>query len=120
MNKYLNIILVATVILLNGCATTEGFKKNMDSWIGASEITLIRQQGAPNTTYESGGVKFLVYYYSYTSSDYYSTTYYYGSASTVNYGGNTYTCEITYELYNDIIQNVRWKGNNCRAVGPED
>jgi len=120
MNKYLNIILVAIVLLLNGCKTTEGFKQNMETWIGASEITLIRQQGAPNTTYESNGVKFLVYYYSYTSSDYYSTNYYYGSASTVNYGGNTYTCEITYELSNEIITNVRWKGNNCNAVGPED
>ncbi|SVE31647.1 uncharacterized protein METZ01_LOCUS484501, partial [marine metagenome] len=29
MNKYLNIILVSTVLFLNGCATTEGFKKNM-------------------------------------------------------------------------------------------
>ena len=116
MKKSLSILLVVTILFLNGCRTTDGFKKNMDSWIGGSEITLIRTNGAPTSTYESNGIKFLVYNYSRTTKDYYSTDYYYGSASTVNYGGNTYECEVTYEVSNDKITNVRWRGNDCKAL----
>jgi len=113
MKKILLILLIS--LGLFSCATTEQFEKNMNSWVGLKEIQLIREWGAPTSSFNSGSSKFLVYLNSYKSKDSYSTSYSKYSSSTTNWGGNTYTCEMTFEISNKIIRNVRWKGNNCRS-----
>jgi len=115
MNKYRAIFLVSIAIFINGCGpTAEGFKKLQDSWVGATEIELIRALGVPASTFTSGGSKFLVYSDSGTTKDnYQSSLDYWGNVNTVNYGGNQYSCEVTYEISNKRIKNIRWNGNNC-------
>ena len=82
--------------------------------VGATEIELIRALGVPASTFTSGGSKFLVYSDSGTTKDnYQSSLDYWGNVNTVNYGGNQYSCEVTYEISNKRIKNIRWNGNNC-------
>jgi|APSaa5957512493_1039668.scaffolds.fasta_scaffold105152_1 hypothetical protein len=115
MNKYRAIFLVSIAIFINGCGpTAEGFAKLQDTWVGASEIELVRVWGVPTSTYTSGGSKFLVYSHSATSKDnYQSNVDYWGNVNTINYGGNEYSCEVTYEFSNKRIKYISWKGNNC-------
>ena len=57
-----NFLFIAfTSAFLVGCATTEGYVKLVESWVGTSEIDLIRHWGAPDQTYKSGDSEFLVF-----------------------------------------------------------
>jgi hypothetical protein len=95
----------------------------MKTWIGSTETALIRSRGTPNSTYTSGGSKFLEYNQSYTSSKSYYSSYdfdsYGGSGYSYPIGGNTYSCKTTYEIKNGIVLNIRWVGNNCKAKETE-
>jgi len=102
-------------LFLSGCATTTGYQQRMQTWIGASDIKLIREIGAPDSTYTSGSSKFLEYVYSRTTSIDYTTNYYSNSSHTYSTGGITYSCKTTYEVISGIITNVQWSGNNCKA-----
>ena len=58
MFRYLAIV---AVFALSGCATTAGYEKVLDSWVGAQEVDLVRSWGPPVQAYETGGRKFIVY-----------------------------------------------------------
>ena len=58
MFRYLAIF---AVFALSGCATTAGYEKVLNSWVGAQEIDLVRSWGPPVQVYEAGGRKFTVY-----------------------------------------------------------
>ena len=58
MFRYLFIFIVIT---LSACATTAGYEKVLNSWVGAQEIDLVRRWGPPVQSYETGGRKFIVY-----------------------------------------------------------
>lgn len=113
------LFITTLLLLLNGCATTAGYKQVMKTWIGSTEVALIRSRGAPNSTYTSGDSKFLEYNQSYTSSKSYYSSYdfdsYGGSGYSYPIGGITYSCKTTYEIKNKVVANIRWVGNNCKA-----
>jgi hypothetical protein len=46
---------------LASCSTTAGFEEVLKSYVGAPEGSLIGRWGAPDSTYESGGTKYLTY-----------------------------------------------------------
>jgi hypothetical protein len=54
-------IVAAGLCLLAGCATTANYEKILQSWVGASELELVRKWGTPQRVYETGGTKFLTY-----------------------------------------------------------
>ena len=95
------------LLFLNGCATTAGYKQVMETWIGSTETALIRSRGTPDSTYTSGGIKFLEYNHSYTSSKSYYSSYdfdsYGGSGYSYPIGGMTFSCKTTYEIVNNVI-----------------
>jgi hypothetical protein len=114
------LLLISIVLLfISGCKTTDGYKQIMQTWMGATELELIKTIGPPSSTYTSNGVKFLVYDRSYTTKKSYYTDYdfdsYGGSGYSYPVGGNTYSCKTTYELEDGIVTNVKWVGNNCKA-----
>ncbi len=122
MHRYL---IIALVTVLVACATTTGYKKVLNSWIGAQEVDLIRSWGPPIQSYEAGGRKFIVYsssrnvYLSGTAPSY-RTTVIGKTAYTNAVGGSParnidMSCTTTFEL--DGTQVVSWsfKGNDCTA-----
>ena len=123
MKKYFCVI--ALVSFISGCATTEGYKQVVNSWVGSPEINLIRSWGAPQQSYESGGTKFLIYnsarnVYLSGSSPTYTTTVIGNTAYTNSHGGSpaqnlNFSCQTTFEVQNGTIMSWSFKGNDCKA-----
>jgi hypothetical protein len=61
--KTVNILVVALVLLLSGCVSTEELmRKEMDPWLGRSQHDLYLQLGPPNSITEDGnGGTILIY-----------------------------------------------------------
>jgi hypothetical protein len=117
--------LTAAVLCLAGCATTEGYRKMLDGWMGADERSLVRAWGVPHRSYESGGVRYLAFV---SSREVYrpadppilgQETVNGKSTLTFTPGrpGYTYTksCETTFELTRGRVSSWRFYGNDCRA-----
>lgn len=119
------IVLAAVLIILTGCATRANYEKALNSWVGSSEIDLIRKWGVPQQFYETGGRKFIVYSSSRnmripgTPPSYNSTVV--GNTTYKNRVGGTpdqdieLNCKTTFELENEKVISWRWQGNDCTA-----
>jgi len=55
--------LFLTVVLfsLAGCATSANYVKILNTWVGATELNLLRAWGVPQQSYNAGGRKFMIY-----------------------------------------------------------
>lgn len=120
------IALAALLLILTGCATTANYEKILNSWVGATELDLIREWGPPQQSYEAGGRKFVVYtssrnvYISGTAPSY-TTTIIGNTAYTRPVGGTPgqnigLSCQTTFEILDDRIVSWRWQGNDCTAL----
>ncbi len=119
------ITLTAILFTLAGCATTANYEKILQSWVGDTELNLIRKWGPPRESYETGGSKFLVYsssrnvYLSGTAPSY--TTTVIGNTAYTNAVGGTpgqnigLSCQTTFEISGERIVSWRWQGNACKA-----
>lgn len=117
--------IAAFLLTLTGCATTANYEKTLNSWVGSTELDLVRQWGAPQQSYEAGGRKFMVYtssrnvYISGTAPSY--TTTVIGNTAYTNRVGGTpgqnigLSCQTTFEISGDRIVSWRWQGNDCTA-----
>lgn len=118
------LLLIAVLVALSGCATTANYEKTLKSWVGASELDLVRSWGPPQSTHTTGGRTFLVYSSArsvlmpgvqptYTANTYGNTTY-------VNSHGGmpaqnlNFQCQTTFEVSNEKIVGWSWRGNDCR------
>lgn len=122
MKRYL--LLFATV-LLTACATTAGFEKKLNAWIGAEEIDLVRSWGPPLRSYETAGRKFIVYsayrevYLPGTPPLYHTTIV--GNTAYTNVTGGIppmymgLDCTTVFELQGTKIIAWSHQGNNCKA-----
>ncbi len=113
------------VFAISGCATSAGYKKVLNSWIGTQEIDLVRSWGAPVQSYETGGRKFIVYsskrnvYLSGTSPTY-QTSIIGSTAYTTVVGGSpamniNMSCMTTFEVEGSRVVSWSYKGNDCKA-----
>jgi len=100
-------------------ATTQGYEQILQSWVGTSELNLIRTWGAPEKNYITGGHKFLVYenVNAYEVPVFYNTTVIGDTAFTNSSGGETvqFYCTTTFEVYKNKVLSWQYKGNNCKA-----
>ncbi len=122
MNRRLSICITA---LLTACATTAGYEKVLNSWVGAQELDLVRSWGPPAQAYEAGGRKFIVYtsrrnVYMPGVAPTYQTTVVGNTAYTNPVGGSPamnigMSCATTFELDNSRIVSWSYKGNDCKA-----
>lgn len=118
-------LLLFLVVFLASCATTAGYEKLLNSWIGAQEIDLVRSWGPPIQSYETGGHKFIVYasnrnVYVPGTAPSYQTTYIGNSAYTNAVGGSpamniNKSCTTTFELDGSKVVSWSYKGNDCKA-----
>jgi hypothetical protein len=119
-------LLAVTTVLLAACATTEGFEKILDSWVGAQEIDLVRSWGPPVRSYEAGGRKFIAYESHHNEyvpgvAPTYKTTVIGNSVRTKPVGGSpamniAKSCTTTFELEGSKVVSWTHKGNDCKAV----
>lgn len=127
----INLLSVTLLILLiSGCATTSGYEQRLNSWMGTSEVQLIRSWGVPAQVYQTGNSKYLVYnssrnVYLPGSSPAYTTTFIGNTAYTSSYGGSApqninFQCQTTFEIINGQLMSWRYKGNDCTAPELED
>ena len=90
-------------VFLSACAsfqpeTTKGYEQMLETWIGAPEDRLIAQWGIPTSLYETGEHKYLKFHRNYGWSQY----------------GEWY-CDVTMTITNDVVTNLAWRGNACKA-----
>jgi hypothetical protein len=119
------IALTAGLILLAGCAARANYENVLNSWVGATELDLVRKWGVPQQSYETGGRKFLVYSSSRNmilpgSPPTYTTTVVGNTVYKNRVGGipDQYmelNCKTTFELENEKVLSWRWQGNDCTA-----
>jgi Bacterial SH3 domain len=133
-------ILLSISLLAVGCATTEGYERLLNTWIGASEDQLASAWGPPHNVYVSPtGTRFLTYQqaqnvtlpgYTYTvpETNYLHGNIYGGGGISSYYGTVTsyetrttapvnldFSCTTTFHVQNDRIVSWRYEGNNCVA-----
>jgi len=99
------------------------------SYVGYPEETLIANWGTPDSTYSTGGKKFLTYnsqrsVYIPGYSPTYTTTYIGNSAYTNSYGGSSgyyvdASCKTTFVVQSSTVVDVSFTGNDCTALPPE-
>lgn len=119
-------IAACLTLFLTACATTAGYERTLQSWIGKSETELVRQWGVPRGVYESGGIRFLTY--SRSGQGYfpgvaptYQTTMIGRTAYTQPIGGMppmviSRRCDTTFEVAGGVVTSWRWEGNACKAI----
>lgn len=122
MYRYL-LAVIAT--LLTACATTAGFEKVLNSWVGTQEIDLVRYWGPPVQAYEAGGRKFIVYasrrnVYMPGVAPTYQPTVIDNTAYTNPVGGSPamnigVSCTTTFQLEGSRVVSWSHKGNDCKA-----
>lgn len=91
------------LLLLAGCATEANYKTRVDSWVGQTEIKLVRVWGTPTSEYTVDGHKFLSYAHhgSMMTGDA-------NSMSLVTIG-----CTTTFEIADGKVVGWQGKGNAC-------
>ena len=127
MKKIILLLSIAFSVFLTGCATTAGYEKILNTWLGETEDHLIQKWGVPNAVYDNGNKRYLVYIYQNavylpgTAPTYYSS--YDSITRTVTttpvggYSGKTinFYCKTTYTIDNGVITYWQWQGNGCTA-----
>jgi hypothetical protein len=103
--------------MLAGCAGELAERQaELAHWIGQPETQLVAAMGAPNRSYDSGGIKFLTYEDVYVQ-DGPSGPYYFGPdpAALPGYSGLRYTtvCDTTFTVANGIVQAFSFRGDGC-------
>ena len=116
---------IIILIALSGCATTAGYEKLLNSWVGAQEVDLIRSWGPPVQAYEAGGRKFVAYssrrnVYLPGTAPTYRTNVVGNTAYTTAVGGSPamnvdMSCMTTFELEGSRVVSWSYKGNDCKA-----
>ena len=118
-------MLLAAFMALSACATTAGYEKILNSWVGTQEVDLVRSWGPPVQSYEAGGRKFISYssrrnVYIPGTAPTYQTNVIGNTAYTTAVGGSQamnvgMSCSTTFELEGSRVVSWSYKGNDCRA-----
>lgn len=120
-----NFLILLIGLVVASCATTAGYEKILDRWIGSDEISLVRSWGAPSRTYETGGSRFLGYvtqhdiYLPGTPATY-TTTVVGTTAITTPVMGTpgysmTTSCNTTFEIVGGKVARWSHQGSDCKA-----
>jgi hypothetical protein len=100
--KNFGVMFFCLSLILSGCATTDGYKKIVDSWMGGKEENLIAQWGVPASVYQLNATDKVF-------------TYEESSQAIINENVVTYSCRTDFTIRDGIIVNWQFKGNKCNA-----
>lgn len=112
-------------LLLTGCATSAKYEAALDTWVGSTELELVKAWGPPMHSYETSGSKFLAYSsqrsaYMPGTSPSFTTSYVGGNAYTTTAGGTRgfnipLSCKTTFELIEGKVSSWSYEGNACTS-----
>jgi hypothetical protein len=112
---------VAAAAVVGGCVNQLALRQSeLTHWIGRPEVELIGAMGAPNRSYDSGGVKFLTYEERRTEIIP-GTPYGFGPSPFMygGYGGGfpptatTLVCDTTFTIGGGLVRAFSLRGNAC-------
>ncbi len=103
--------------LLAGCTGELAERQaELSHWVGQPETQLVAALGAPNRSYDSGGMKFLTYEDVYVQEGP-PGPYYFGPgpAAPTGFGGLRYTtvCDTTFTVADGTVKAFSFRGNGC-------
>jgi hypothetical protein len=103
--------------MLAGCTGELAERKaELAHWIGQREAQLVAAMGAPNRSYDSGGMKFLTYEDVYVQEGP-AGPYYFGPgpAAPTGFAGLRYTtvCDTTFTIADGVVKGFSFRGNGC-------
>jgi len=129
------IALLLLCLGISGCATTAKYEAKLNSWVGASEDSLVASWGVPDKSYTTDSGKKAIEYvhrdivqmggYTYTTPQ---TTYSSGTIGDKSYSGTSttyvteteplrtykYSCKTSFIIDNSgKIESWHHEGNNC-------
>ena len=95
-------IMILYICFLSGCATTAGYQKIVDSWMGAKESKIIEAWGVPDNVYQLNET---------------DKVFTYNDSSQGIISGNvvTFSCRTDFTVRNGVIVDWKFKGNKCNA-----
>ena len=109
-----------------GCATEQGYKERLNSYVGGSEASVLANWGPPDRVYDSDAeTRYLTYARS--SSGYvagvpssFQTSCSFGLCTSTPVGGApgysyTNSCTTFFKLVRGTVQSWGFRGNACRA-----
>lgn len=110
------------VLLLAGALTgcTSGIAERqveLTQWVGRPEIELVAAMGAPNRTYQTGGMKFLTY--EDKRVEVVSGMPYFEGYGPFGYEGEfpptttTLVCDTTFSVSGNVVRGFSLRGNDC-------
>lgn len=104
--------------LLAGCAGGLDVRRNeLAQWIGQPEVQLLAAMGAPNRTYDSGGMKFLTYEEVHLTQvpvgPVYSGPDYFGSWPETAWGTSRSVCDTTFTVAGGVVRAFSLRGDGC-------
>jgi len=111
-------------LTLASCATVPDYNEVLKAYEGRAEIDLLRDWGAPSSSYQSDGSKFLTYQSQRNVlvpgvAPVMTTTFVGNTGFTTTTGGIPPRtvgewCTTTFEVREGRVVNSRWQGNDCR------
>jgi hypothetical protein len=103
--------------LLTGC--TGGLAERqaeLSQWVGQPEVQLVAAMGAPNRSYDSGGLKFLTYEEVHVERGP-GGPYYFGPgpAGPSGFGGVVFStvCDTTFTVAGGLVKGFSFRGDGC-------
>jgi hypothetical protein len=109
----MSVAILCTALLLQGCATREGFERRMSAYVGGSEADLVASLGVPVRTYQVENRRFLQFERRRVLA-----------SSTPGWGWGwgmdveTLDCSTTFEIANGRVESFTSRGNDCVAMNP--
>ncbi len=102
--KNFSAVIFCLSLILSGCATatSEGYTKIVDSWMGASEAKIVSAWGVPDSVYQLNETDKVF-------------TYEESSQAILSEGVVTFSCKTYFTLRNGVIVDWKFKGNKCNA-----
>ena len=104
---------LGSALLLQGCATRQGFEARMGQYVGRSEADLVAALGVPVRSFQVQNRTFLQYERRFVTAD---------SIPGWGWGGavsvQTWDCATTFEIVDGRVATFTSRGNDCIASAP--
>ncbi|MBC9175674.1 hypothetical protein [Pseudoroseomonas ludipueritiae] len=100
------------LLVLSGCATRAGFESRLAPYVGRSEGELVAALGVPVRVYQAGSRRFLQYERRKVVGEALG-----GWGWAGGYNVQTYSCDVTFEVADNVVHGFTSRGNDC--VAPE-
>ncbi|MBR0649017.1 hypothetical protein GXW78_05035 [Roseomonas terrae] len=100
-------------LLLQGCATRQGFEARMGQYVGKPEADLVAALGVPVRSFNVGNRSFLQYERRFVTADAGPGWGWAGGVSV-----QTWDCDTTFEVVGGRVASFTSRGNDCIASAP--